>query len=48
MWNNSAPLNSSGEERSPPPHMGGNRPKGSEAIVGRTAYGPGFRLRARG
>lgn len=48
MWNNSAPLNSSGAERSPPPQTGRNRPKGSEVIVGQTAYGTGFMLNARG
>jgi len=46
MWNNFATLNSSGEKRSPPLQMGGNRPKGSEAIVGQIAYGSGFRLSA--
>ncbi len=48
MWNNSAPLNSSGAERSPPLQTGGNRPEGSEAIVGQTAYGSGFRLSSQG
>lgn len=46
MWNNFAPLNSSGVERSPPTQPGGNRAEGSEAIVGQTAYGTGFRLSA--
>lgn len=34
VWNNSVPLNSSGEARSHPPQTDGNRPKGSVAIVG--------------